>query len=406
MATNHGAGDRAPAAAHGCSSPAATARQRRRASSQGADDERAAARCRSGPWPAAPSAQPTQPASCQRRPRAAARSTRAAKPSTAVVMQPATSMSWFAYWPPTKNIGLVASTRAPAARRATPCASGAGAGTAPRPAARRRAPARHAPRTGSRRTAAIAAASSQYSSGGLWKKGSPLSGGTSSRPQQHLARDARVAAFVGHQQRAHAERRRSQQREQRQQRAQANRRRAGVSRRPARCRTSRRLCRGFDRLSPNGARQRSASIHLRARHLHHLRPLLRLGGDVARRTRPACRRPGSRLAPAAAPCSAGLPSAFARLLLHAVDDVGRRAGRARAGRTTSSPRSPARPASAIVGSSGTAALRCALVTAKAFSLPALICGSAEGRLSNIRSIVPPIRSSSAGPEPRYGKCSM
>ena len=37
------------------------------------------------------------------------------------------------------------------------------------------------------------------------------------------------------------------------------------------------------------------------------------------------------------------------------------------------------------------------------SVPALICGSALGRLSNIKSVLPPIRSSSAGLEPRYGK---
>ena len=64
------------------------------------------------------------------------------------------------------------------------------------------------------------------------------------------------------------------------------------------------------------------------------------------------------------------------------------------------------PAAAIVGTSGSAALRSLLVTASAMSLPDLIWGSAEGRLSNITSIVPPIRSSSAGLDPRYGKWTM
>ena len=49
---------------------------------------------------------------------------------------------------------------------------------------------------------------------------------------------------------------------------------------------------------------------------------------------------------------------------------------------------------------GMAGLRWALVTASTSSLPALICGSAEGRLSNIRSMLPDTRSSRAGPEPR------
>ncbi len=64
------------------------------------------------------------------------------------------------------------------------------------------------------------------------------------------------------------------------------------------------------------------------------------------------------------------------------------------------------PASSMVGTSGIAAERCRLVTASALSLPALICGIDEGRLSNITSMVPPTMSSSAGPEPRYGKWTM
>ena len=42
--------------------------------------------------------------------------------------------------------------------------------------------------------------------------------------------------------------------------------------------------------------------------------------------------------------------------------------------------------------------RAALVTASASSLPDLMCGMAEGRLSNITSMLPEIRSISAGPE--------
>jgi len=50
--------------------------------------------------------------------------------------------------------------------------------------------------------------------------------------------------------------------------------------------------------------------------------------------------------------------------------------------------------------------RTALVTANAFSLPALMCGNELGRLSNIRSTLPPSKSISAGPEPRYGRWTM
>jgi hypothetical protein len=44
---------------------------------------------------------------------------------------------------------------------------------------------------------------------------------------------------------------------------------------------------------------------------------------------------------------------------------------------------PGSPASAIVGTSGSAGARARDVTASARSLPALICGSDGGRLSNI-----------------------
>ena len=50
--------------------------------------------------------------------------------------------------------------------------------------------------------------------------------------------------------------------------------------------------------------------------------------------------------------------------------------------------------------SATAAERVALVTANAFSVPALMCGMAEGRLSNITSMAPASMSVMAGPEPR------
>ena len=126
------------------------------------------------------------------------------------------------------------------------------------------------------------------------------------------------------------------------------------------------------------------------------------------------KRPNSAgvLPPGMAPCessrsfSAGAPSALAdscwtRLTISA----GVPAGASRPNHELAS-KPLTGPASAIVGTSGKAALRSPLVTASAISLPALTCGSADGRLSNIRSIVPPIRSSSAGPEPRYGKWTM
>ena len=68
---------------------------------------------------------------------------------------------------------------------------------------------------------------------------------------------------------------------------------------------------------------------------------------------------------------------------------------------------PLRPAaSSIVGTSGSAAERWRLVTASALSRPPLMCGMAEGRLSNITSMSPAIRLSSAGLEPVKGKCVM
>ena len=64
------------------------------------------------------------------------------------------------------------------------------------------------------------------------------------------------------------------------------------------------------------------------------------------------------------------------------------------------------PDSIIVGMSGSAGLRVAVVTARAFILPALICGSAGGRLSNIRSTSFAISAMLAAAVPRYGIWTM
>jgi hypothetical protein len=63
----------------------------------------------------------------------------------------------------------------------------------------------------------------------------------------------------------------------------------------------------------------------------------------------------------------------------------------------SKPLSAGPPACSTVGTSGMRAERWALVTARALSLPALMCGMDEGRLSNITSMSPP--TSPAGPGP-------
>jgi hypothetical protein len=67
---------------------------------------------------------------------------------------------------------------------------------------------------------------------------------------------------------------------------------------------------------------------------------------------------------------------------------------------------PGTPASAIVGTSGNAGARFVEVTAIARSLPALMCGIAEGRLSNMICTWPPSRSVIAGAEPLYGTCDI
>src|SRR5689334_24901743 len=64
------------------------------------------------------------------------------------------------------------------------------------------------------------------------------------------------------------------------------------------------------------------------------------------------------------------------------------------------------PDSAIVGTSESAGARFVDVTATARSLPPLMCGSADGRLSNITCTWPPMRSVSAGAEPLYGMCDI
>jgi hypothetical protein len=58
------------------------------------------------------------------------------------------------------------------------------------------------------------------------------------------------------------------------------------------------------------------------------------------------------------------------------------------------------PASAKVGTSGSAASRCSPVTASARTLPALTCCSTDGRSSMPSGTWPPITSSATGPEPR------
>ena len=55
---------------------------------------------------------------------------------------------------------------------------------------------------------------------------------------------------------------------------------------------------------------------------------------------------------------------------------------------------------AMVGTSGKAGLRSSPLTARARTLPALICGAADGSESNIDGTVPLIVSIMAGPAPR------
>src|SRR5262245_59489798 len=62
--------------------------------------------------------------------------------------------------------------------------------------------------------------------------------------------------------------------------------------------------------------------------------------------------------------------------------------------------------SPMVGRSGSASERVAVVTARARSLPALMCGMDGCRLSKATWTCPARRSVSMGAEPRYGTCCM
>src|SRR5947209_13988316 len=55
--------------------------------------------------------------------------------------------------------------------------------------------------------------------------------------------------------------------------------------------------------------------------------------------------------------------------------------------------------------SGSTGERVAVVTASARSLPALTYSIDEDKLANMTCTCPPIRSTSAGPAPRYGTCT-
>ena len=58
------------------------------------------------------------------------------------------------------------------------------------------------------------------------------------------------------------------------------------------------------------------------------------------------------------------------------------------------------------GTSGSASIRLALVTAIARSLPARMCSIDDESVSNSTVTCPDSMSISAGPEPRYGMCCM
>ncbi|MNT27101.1 hypothetical protein D3C72_1627170 [compost metagenome] len=60
----------------------------------------------------------------------------------------------------------------------------------------------------------------------------------------------------------------------------------------------------------------------------------------------------------------------------------------------------------MVGTSGSAGERVALVTASARRRPAFTCGSEPGRLSNISCTWLASRSAIAGPLPLYGTCTI
>ena len=66
---------------------------------------------------------------------------------------------------------------------------------------------------------------------------------------------------------------------------------------------------------------------------------------------------------------------------------------------------PGRPASAIVGNSGTSVDRSAVVTASAFNLPALTWAIALARLSNMNCVSPASSAWVAGAPPLNGMCT-
>ena len=129
------------------------------------------------------SAHSTQPSSSQRSDKGApaGSSSARASASTAALMSPPTSMSWFAYCAPMKKKGQVASTPSVMLAARGPCQR--------RSAKNSAAPISHAPSIEAMRPAngvgpksCIAAMSSQYISGGLWKNGRPFSVGTRPSP--------------------------------------------------------------------------------------------------------------------------------------------------------------------------------------------------------------------------------
>ena len=150
----------------------------------------------------------------------------------------------------------------------------------------------------------------------------------------------------------------------------------------------------------------SRSIDLRARRLHDARVLRELGADEFARTAPASSAPAPRPArPAARACRAQ-----SRILV----DVGvpfarsRRAAcrPARAGRTTSRCRSRAGPPPPSSAARARASSARAVVTASARSLPALTCGIALARLSNMNCVSPASSACVAGAPPLNGTCTM
>ena len=103
----------------GCSS-ASIWRQRPCASSHG-PITRAGSTTPIKPFASIASAHSTQPATSQRSAVRCRSSSARASASTAAVIRPPTSMSWFAYWAPMKKNGVVASTPSATAALRGPC---------------------------------------------------------------------------------------------------------------------------------------------------------------------------------------------------------------------------------------------------------------------------------------------